>query len=195
MRLSMLLLMLVPALAAADPAEEQVTVAGSKTKFPVRIEAAVAGKPVKMVLTGAAMRRRLVNVYAVASYVKEGVAIKTAEELATVNCPRRLELVLQRDVTGKEMAEAFKAGVRLNHPEPAFAEEIAGLCKLMEKLALERHDRVVLTNIPGVGLHCIVGTKTETLLKNERFANAIWEIYLGKMSISDDVKKNLFSRF
>jgi len=187
--------MLVPVLASGAPADDQVTVPGSKTTFPVRIEATVEGKPVKMVLTGTAMRRRLVNVYAMASYVKEGVAVKTAEELATANCPRRLELVLQRDVTGKEMAEAFKTGIRINHPEPAFAEEMARLCKLMETQSLERHDRVVLTNIPDVGLHCTVGTKTEMLLKNARFANAIWEIYLGKMNISDDVKKKLFSRF
>ena len=50
-----------------------------------------------MVLTGAALRQKFYfNVYAVASYVQEGAKPRTPEELAAVNCPKRLELVMER---------------------------------------------------------------------------------------------------
>ncbi len=196
MRASGIGLTLLLGLAFGALADDAVSVPGSKTQFPVRIEVTVADKPVKMVLTGAAMRRKfLVNAYTVGSYIQEGVAIKSADDLAVVSCLKRLVLVLERDVSGRDMAEAFKTGIRLNHPEPAFAEEIPRLAELIQKEALERHDKVVLTHIPGLGMQCNVAGKQDLVIRNERFATAVWQIYLGKNNLGDQIKKNLFSRF
>jgi Chalcone isomerase-like len=181
--------------AAVVGGAEQVQVPGTKTQFPSEIETKVDGKAVKMVLTGTALRRRFaVHVYALGSYVQEGVKVQTAEDLAACTSPKRLELIMQRDVGGKDMADAFLKGIRLNHPEPAFAEEVKELQEVIQKQALAKDDHVVLTFVPGVGLHCNVGGKTEFLIKNVQFAQAVWDIYFGKNNLGDAICKALLSR-
>jgi len=174
-------------------ASEGVSVPGTKTEFPREIQAMVAGKAVKMVLTGTALRRRLgFQIYAMASYVKEGVKIQSPEDLAACTRPKRLELVMLRDVSGKEMAEAFKTGIHLNHPG-GFADEITMLQELIQKQALTKEDHVVLTSIPDVGLHCNLAGKTDILIKNVKFAQAVWDIYLGKHNLGDKIRNGLVS--
>ena len=51
--------------------------------YPSTTEVSVGSKTVKLALTGTAMRTKLiVNVYAIGSYVQEGVKVRTAEDLA-----------------------------------------------------------------------------------------------------------------
>src|SRR5436189_237855 len=79
-----------------------VGVSGSCTRYPSKIEANVAGKAVKMTITGTALRRRSVfNVYAVASYVLQDSKLASAEELAAADVAKRLHLVMERTVDGK----------------------------------------------------------------------------------------------
>src|SRR5260221_9168544 len=87
---------------------EMVTVPGSNTRYPAKIECNVAARPVKMVLTGTALRQHLlVNVYAIGSYVQEGATVRSAEELAALDRPKQLHLILERTVDGKALADAF----------------------------------------------------------------------------------------
>src|SRR5947209_13160699 len=84
-------------------AAELVGVSGSDTQFTTTMEATIDGKPVKMVLTGVALRQRLfLNVYAIFGYVQEGAKVRTPWELAAVDCPKRLHLVMERTVEGKD---------------------------------------------------------------------------------------------
>jgi hypothetical protein len=181
---------------AAALAVEMVEVPGSKVQFPAAIEATVAGKPVKMVLTGTAERRKfLVNVYALGSYVLEGAQVRSADELASLSAsPKRLELVMERDVAGKDMAEAFETAIRANYPAPALNEEMKTLTELLQKEPLRKEDRVLLTYLPEVGLHCQVVNKSEFTIKNVQLARAVWDIYLGKNNLGEGIKKSLVSR-
>src|SRR5262245_1226343 len=89
--------------AAAD--EPHVGVAGSAAKFPPAAEVAVNGKPVSLVLTGTGLRRKLVKVYAVASYVQADAAVQTAEQLIAADTVKRLHLILERDLDGPRIAD------------------------------------------------------------------------------------------
>jgi hypothetical protein len=148
-----------------------------------------------MRLTGVAMRTKLfVNVYAIGSYVQEGVKVGSAEELAAVDCAKRLHLFMERTVDGKDLAEAFRAAIRMNYPEPAFNDEVATLVQHMQGTSAARGEHIALTHIPGVGLHCIVVGKTDFVIKNPRFSQAVWDIYLGKKNLGENIKKGLTSR-
>jgi hypothetical protein len=172
-----------------------VSVPGSTAQYPAVVECSVAARPVKMVLTGAALRQKLfVNVYAVGSYVQEGVRVRSAEELAAVNCPKRLHLIMQRAVDGKDLAEAFRAAIRLNYPEPAFAAEITTLSQFLRSTAAQKGDHILLTHVPGVGLQCSLAGKADFLIKNPAFARAVWDIYLGKNNLGESIKKGLVAR-
>lgn len=176
-------------------AAEQVGVRGSDRTFPAVITAAVGDQQVRMTLTGTALRKKLFfNVYAIGSYLQEGVTARDAQDLASKDTAKQLHLVMERDVDGPDMAEAFVAGIRRNYAAPAFAEELQLLAELIRANPVKKGDVVLLTHIPQVGLHCQLVGKTEQLIKNVAFAQAVWEIYLGRNNIDDAIRKSLTSR-
>jgi hypothetical protein len=180
---------------AAAGAAGLAGVPGSAVQYPTAVEANVAGRPVKLVLTGTALRQKLfVNVYAVGSYVQAGVAVRSAEGLAAADCAKRLHLVMERTVEGKDMAEAFRAAVRLNYAEPAFADEVTKLMQFLRNATARKGDQIFLTHVPGVGLHCSLAGKAEFLIKDVAFSRAVWDIYLGKNNLGEAIKKGLVSR-
>ncbi len=180
---------------AAAHAADLAPVAGSSTQFPIAVDATVDGKPVRLSLTGAALRQKyFINVYAVASYVQEGAKPRTAGELAAADCPKRLELVMERTVEGKEMAEAFRAAIRQNYPESAFGPEVGDLVQFLQGQEAQKGDHVVLTHVPGVGLHCELGGRADVLIKSPQFSRAVWDIYLGKNNLGEEIRKGLVSR-
>ncbi len=182
------------ALAAALLAAETVGVPGSSTVYPTQDDVEV-GKPGKLRLTGVAMRTKfLFNVYTVGSYVAQGAAVHDAAELAAADCPKRLHLVMERDVPGKDMAEAFRAAVRMNHPEPELTAEVNALVQHLQAVALKKGDHVLLTHLPGVGLQCSLVGQRELVIKNVALSRAVWEIYLGRHNLGESIKKGLVAR-
>jgi hypothetical protein len=176
-------------------AVELVGVRGSSTRFTTTMEATVGDKPVRLLLTGTALRQKVfVNVYALGSYVQEGVAVRTPEQLAEVDCVKRLHLVMERAVDGKDMAAAFQAAIRANHPEPAFAAEVDQLTRMLQGDSAQKGDHIFLTHEPGVGLHCHRPGKADFTIRNPAFSRAVWDIYLGKNNLGEGIKKGLLSR-
>lgn len=171
------------------------TVPGSTARFQTSVEVAGSGKAARLNLTGAALRQKfLFNVYAVGSYLQEGAAVRNAEELAAADLPKRLHLIMERTVEGKDMAEAFRAAIRLNYPEPAFVQEVAALTEWLRGFTANKGDHVLLTHVPGVGLHCAVAGRAEFTIRNVRFSRAVWDIYLGKNNLGEGIKRGLTSR-
>ncbi len=186
---------LVLLVGAAACAQERVGVPGSSVVYTTPIESKVGDRPVKMILTGAGLRKKVIfKVYAVGSYLEDGVTARSPAELYSKDCAKQLHLVMERDVSGKEFAEALRAAVRANHAAPQFENELATLSDTMQKHAIEKGDHVWLTHVPKVGLHCRLIGKAEIQVSNVAFAQAIWEAYLGKNCICEDVKKGLASR-
>src|SRR5689334_19271109 len=102
----------------AGLAGEMVGVNGSKVRFPAQIEVPNGGKPVKLALTGAALRTRtIITQYAVASYLHEGVAAKSAEQRAAADSYKVLYLILESNLSGTELAESLSAAIRANAPK------------------------------------------------------------------------------
>lgn len=174
---------------------EQVGVDGSSTQYPALIESPINNKPVKLVITGTALRKKyLFNVYTVASYVQAGYAIHNAEELAGADVPKQLHLVMERDVDGKDLAEAFRSAVRLNYVEPGYNAELDKLSGLLRAHSVKKGDHIWLTSLPGKGLHCVIVGKAEVFIPSSGFARAVWEIYLGPRNIGESIKSALVSR-
>jgi hypothetical protein len=183
------------ATASAVLAVDYVDVPGSRdVKYPSEVSGNLGGKPVTMVLTGTAMRTKYVlNVYAIASYVQQGVKVSSAEDVASADCYKRLHLVMERKVEGKDMAEAFRAAIRANYPQ-GFDDEVTMLSNLMTAHVAAKGDHIGLTHLPGVGLHVAMPGKADFTIKNPKFSRAVWDIYLGKNNVGEHVKKGLTSR-
>jgi hypothetical protein len=180
---------------AAVGATEVVGVRGSDTKFTTTMGITVGDKPVQLTLTGVGLRQKFfINVYAIGSYVLEGASVHTAEELAALNQPKQLHLVMERDVDGKDIAEAFLIAIRQNHPAPAFDAEVDRLTQMMRGIDFKKGDHIYLTHLPGVGLRCNIINKGDFTIENAEFSHAVWDIYLGKYNVGEGIKKGLTSR-
>ena len=176
-------------------AAEQVGVQGSETTFPGEVEASVTGRTVHLTVTGTALRaKRGVHAYAIAGYVQKGADVHSAEELAQADIPKRLHLVMERAVDGKGLAQAFRAAVRLNHAEPAFEAEIKSLEHYMRNMSARKGEHLMMTHLPGIGLHIRVVGKVDFVIRSVGFSRAIWDIYLGEKNLGEPLKKGLTSR-
>jgi hypothetical protein len=180
---------------ATASATELVGVRGSNTQFTTTMGIMVGGKPVALVLTGVGLRQKFfINVYAIGSYVLEGAGVHTAEELAAVDKPKQLHLVMERDVSGSDIAEAFVVAIRQNYPAPAFTNEVNLLAEKLREIDLKKDDHIYLTHLPGTGLRCNIVNKGEFTIENGEFSRAVWDIYLGKNNVGEGIKKGLISR-
>jgi hypothetical protein len=175
---------------AVDP----IGVSGSNTRFAASIEAKVGDNKVKLRLTGTALRKKFVNIYAIGSYLQEGVSVSTAEQLAGADCGKCLHLVMERDVDGKDMAEAFRFAIRQNYPVPQWTDELNSMVAAIQAKDVRKGDHIWLTHVPKVGLHINHVGKTEVLIRNAQFSQAVWNIYLGKNHLGDAIKTGLVSR-
>jgi hypothetical protein len=176
-------------------AAELIGVHGSSTHYTTTMDITIGGKPVHLVLTGVALRQKFFfNVYTIGSYVLDGAAVHTAEELAALDQPKQLHLVMERDVEGGDIAEAFLLAIRQNYPSPNYDEEVNRLIERMREIPLKKGDHIYLTHQPGIGLRCQVIGKGDFTIDNPAFSRAIWDIYLGTNNVGEGIKKGLVSR-
>ena len=192
---SLIAALLVAVAFGTASASETVGVDGSNARFPAAIEVQSAGQPVRLSLTGAAVRKKaFIKIYTIASYLQDGVAAKTADQLAAAQGVKVLVLVMERDVVGPDMVDGIRAGIRLNHPADAFAPELARIGQVLQAMRLQKGERVTLIAAPGAGLRCLVAGKADAMVGDPAFARAVWDIYLGRNNVSDAVKSGLVSR-
>lgn len=176
-------------------AAELVGVHGSHTQYTTTMDITIGGKSYHLVLTGAALRQKLFfNVYTIGSYVLDGAAVHSAEELAALDLPKQLHLVMERDVGGGDIAEAFLIAIRQNYPQPNFNDEVNNLILKIREIDFRKGDHIYLTHQPGIGMRCQVIGKGDFTIENPEFSKAIWDIYLGGNNIGEGIKKDLVSR-
>jgi hypothetical protein len=176
-------------------ADGVVNVPGTGISYPSAIRHKVGGRDTTLVLTGVALRKKLVfNVYTIGSYLEIGAKVSSPEELANLDAAKQLHLVMERDMSGKDLAAAFRAAVRMNHAAPSFEQELATLDAFLQKLDVKQGDQLWLTTLPGVGFHGSLAGKSDITIKNVAFARAVWEIYLGRNNLGAPIKAGLVSR-
>src|SRR5262249_2356760 len=70
---------------------ELVPVPGSANRYPTAIDGVHAGKPIKLLLTGASLRKKVVfSVYTIGSYVQDGATVRSADEIVAADCLKQL---------------------------------------------------------------------------------------------------------
>jgi len=159
------------------------------------IESKIGDRQVKLMLTGSAVRTRSIfKIYAVDSYVELGHNVRTGEDMVALDCPKQLHLAMLRNVAGPDMAEAFTAILRSNHPEPAFEEEVKTVANILRGQTAHKGDEIWFTHIPKVGFQCRASGGMVHLVRNVDFSKAVWENYFGKHNVGDNVKRALLAR-
>jgi hypothetical protein len=174
---------------------ELIGVDGSDTKFESTLTDTIGGQQVTLDLTGTALREKAwFNVYAIGSYLQQGATVKTAEELASADAPKKLHLIMERGVDGKKMASAFREAIEANYSAKDFEAELKEFEAYFMANPVEKGDHISFVHEPGVGVVCKVASKEAITIKSLKFAQAVWDIYLGKKNIGEGIKSGLTSR-
>ena len=91
----------------------------------VKYEASEQLGNAKLVLNGAGVRYKAVfKVYTAALYI--GAKVGTPEEVYAAPGPKRMHIVMLRDIDANELGKLFTRGMQDNAPREEFSKSIAG---------------------------------------------------------------------
>ncbi|MBI4563263.1 MAG: chalcone isomerase family protein [Planctomycetes bacterium] len=174
---------------------QEVQVEGSRARFKAEIDE----EGTRWVLTGAGERIKSVvgvsvKVYAVGSYVREGARFESPQELAEADIPKKLLLVMERELGGASIVQAFEEALSANYPQDAFPREFKAFHEYFADRSVAKGDCIQIRHLPKQGLEIRIPGENPLTIENVKFSQALWEIYFGKNCLSEELKVKLFSR-
>lgn len=177
------------ALAFALPATAAIDVNGVKFDDTNK----VGGKDLK--LNGAGMRTKLIiKVYAAGLYLPE--KSKNVAEILKMDGPRRVTLVMARDLSSQDLAKAFMDGINENLDKAEKAKIVTQIGKFGEMFAsvddIKKGDVMHMDWIPGTGTVCeLNGKRIGDTASDINFYNAVLRIWLGDKPADSSLKPAL----
>jgi hypothetical protein len=155
----------------------------------------VAGKD--LVLNGAGIRTKFVfKVYSAGLYLQSKES--TVDGVMKADGPRRIRLVMMRDITSDEFGSAFMSGLN-NNVSPSDKSKIVGqISKYGEMFgqidAIKKGDTLDTDWIPGVGTQCYLnGKKIGSVIPDIIFYNSVLRIWLGDKPADSTLKTKLLA--
>ena len=162
-------------------------------KFPDT--AKVGGKELQ--LNGLGVRTKLVfRVYAAGLYLTEKAS--TVEDVMKADGPRRVQLVMMREISSDDFGNAFMTGLNNNLDSKDKAKIVTQISKFGEMFALldalKKGDVLDLDWIPGTGTTCYLnGKRVGEVTPDLAFYNSILKIWLGEKPADTSLKPKLLA--
>lgn len=179
----LLLLALMWPLAA--PAAE---IAGVKIEDKTRVGAS------ELVLNGAGLRKRVFfQVYAIGLYLPQ----KSSDAAAVLQQggPKRVAILMLRDVSADAFTEALADGIRANHSEAemkALEPRVKELSAIMAEIKEAKKGMAIALDWTGEATQLMVqGKPAGKPIAGEDFYRALLKIWLGDKPVQDDLKQAL----
>jgi hypothetical protein len=174
---------------AAGQVSAAIDVAGIKYEDSL----SVAGKD--LVLNGAGVRNKfVVKVYAAGLYLQEPKT--TVDGVMKADGPRRMRLVMMRDLSSEDLGSAFMTALSNNVNEEDKAKIITHISKYGEMFgqvgALKKGDTIDTDWVPGIGNQCYLnGKKFGPVIPDIFFYNSVLRIWLGDKPVDAILKAKL----
>ena len=157
--------------------------------------ATVAGQPLQ--LNGAGVRVKvIVDVYAAGLYVGK----RDASPQIVLSQPgaKSMQIVLLRDLTGEDFADAMIKGFLKNNSETEVARFQARLDELRKTMVsfgtVKKGTAIQLNLVPGAGIRTLVdGAQKGADIQGDDFYAALLKIWLGNKPVDDDLKTGLLT--
>jgi len=144
-------------------------------------------------LNGAGTRyKTVIKVYAAALYLQ--AKADTPEAVLAAPGPKRMQVVMLRDIDANELGKLFTRGMEDNSTREEFGRTIAGTLRLADMFAARKKlltgEQFTVDYLPGRGTVIgINGQPQGEPVKEPEFFNALMRIWLGK-SPADALLKN-----
>lgn len=149
----------------------------------------------ELALNGIALRTRVFfKVYVAGLYLpKKAASAQAAIEAAG---PKRMTLVMLRDVGADQFAASLMDGLRDNHTEAELAglkPQVDALMAVMNRIGEARAGaEIVLEHLPNPGTVVRVnGAAQGAPIEGEALFRALLRVWLGERPVSEDMKKAL----
>ena len=181
-----------PAVTAATAAPAGVEISGVRFAR----TASVGGSTLQ--LNGAGTRYKfVVRVYTAGLYL--GGKAATPEEVYATPGPKRLHVVMLRDIDANELGRLFTRGMQDNAPREAFSKSIPGTLRMADifsaKKRLAAGENFSVDFVPGVGTSVLVNGKPQgEPVREVEFFNALMSIWLGPNPADDGLKAALLGQ-
>jgi hypothetical protein len=152
--------------------------------------AKVAGKELK--LNGLGIRTKfIVKVYAAGLYLPEKK--NTVADIMKVEGPRRLTLVMMREISSDDFGQSFMTGLNNNIDKAEKTRYVSQISKFGEMFAtiegLKKGDVLHIDWIPGTGTQCeLNGKKIGEAQPDVNYYNAVLKIWLGDKPADSSLK-------
>jgi hypothetical protein len=153
----------------------------------------VGGKDLK--LNGAGMRTKfIIKVYAAGLYLPE--KNRSVPEILKMDGPRRVTLVMMRELTSDEFGQAFMTGLNNNldvSENSKYASQISKFGEMFGMIErLKKGDVLHMDWIPGTGTQAeLNGKKVGEAVPDLGFYNAVLRIWLGEKPADRSLKPAL----
>ena len=155
----------------------------------------VAGKELQ--LNGLGVRTKfIVKVYAAGLYLQDKKS--TVEEVLAAEGPRRIQLVMMRDITSDDFGNSFMSGINNNLDNKDKTKIVTQISKFGEMFAqidsLKKGDVLDLDWVPGTGTTCFLnGKRIGEVTPDVAFYNAVMKIWLGNKPADTSLKPKLLA--
>lgn len=146
-------------------------------------------------LNGAGVRVKvIIDVYAAGLYVLKPEA--NASAVVSQSGPKSMEIVLLRDLTGEDFADATVKGFKANNSAADVAKFQSKLDEIKAMMvgfgAVKKGTVIHIDFVPGEGTHVLVdGKKKGPEIAGDDFQQAVLRIWLGNKPVDDDLKQSL----
>lgn len=181
------------ALLAAPLAQAQTTeVAGVKYEQSTQIG------NTRLQLNGAGIRYKAVfKVYTAGLYL--GTKAATPEAVLAAPGPKRMHIVMLRDIDANELGKLFTRGMQDNSPREEFSKSIAGTLRMSELFAAKKKlvagDSFSVDFVPGQGTTVLINGKANIdPIKEPEFFSALMRIWLGNSPADSQLKDALLGK-
>ena len=146
-------------------------------------------------LNGAGLRVKVFfKVYALGLYLPEKKS--SSAEILSLPGPRRIDIVMLRNVSSEDFSEAFISNLNANSSKTersAFSSQIIELNAMFDSIhGLKAGDVLTLDWLPDVGMQCqLNGKAIGKALQSLPFYNAVLKIWIGNKPVDNALKSRL----
>jgi len=164
----------------------------------VKYEESVSLGGKQLVLNGAGVRNKfVVKVYAAGLYLQDPQS--TVDGVMKAEGPRRMHLVMLRDISADDLGMAFMTALSENVRPEDKAKIVTQISKYGEMFSqvsfLKKGDTIDTDWIPGVGNQCYVnGKKVGPVISDILFYNSVLRVWLGDKPVDPVLKAKLLDQ-
>lgn len=164
----------------------------------VKYEAGAQVGNARLQLNGAGIRYKAVfKVYTAGLYL--GSKAATTEAVLAAPGPKRMHIVMLRDIDANELGKLFTRGMQDNSPREEFSKSIAGTIRLSElfsaKKKLAAGESFSVDYVPGQGTTVLINGKASIEpIKEPEFFASLLKIWLGNNPADAQLKDALLGK-